>query len=577
MASVLVSTVTARPLALEWLARFANAATLALIPDLAGCGDGKERANAAVAVSSLMWYGHKPAVDAAFDLQTPAVKGLALESLSTDPFLAQQSRMLPAFWAPRDWATLRTNDGGAVAERWVDNLGRILRTAPLGLPSPSITSIRAALTSESLSAFGRSVFHSWLGVGMPSDEVWALHAVGHLCGDEMVDELVRHVHEWPVSGRPGYALTGLAVLAHMGTQEALLAIHRVSQRFKSRGLRDRAGRVLFEAAAARGMSRDELADRLVPDFGLDHRGRLTLSFGARRFQIGLTSKLLPLVMSEDGVPIKTLPPARKGDDEAAVEGAHALWKRVKREARAVLTHERHRLESAMLSERRWSIADFERYLIRHPLLGAIARTLVWSAHSPSSHDVHLFRVSDSAGPTNVNDEAIHFDGAWSIGLPHPVNLAEEDRWAWCEHFQARSLSQAFAQLERPVYRLAAEAGSAVALNAYENVDVQSARVLGLESRGWRRSGEQSGSWAAMIRQIPNSRTQAEFTLTPGIFAVISEFPTQTLGPVMIGPRQRDSWGTPAEPVPLGKISQIAYSEIVLDLSWLTEGRVSSIV
>ncbi len=62
----------------------------------------------------------------------------------------------------------------------------------------------------------------------------------------------------------------------MNNDMALIQLHHISQRAKSRPLRDNAAEFLQVVAENRGLSREQLADRLVPTLGLDDPQALIL-------------------------------------------------------------------------------------------------------------------------------------------------------------------------------------------------------------------------------------------------------------------------------------------------------------
>ena len=57
-----------------------------------------------------------------------------------------------------------------------------------------------------------------------------------------------------------------------------------------------------EVAAGLGLTAEQLADRLVPDFGLDADGSMVLDYGPRRFVVGFDEQLKPYVADEAGKP-----------------------------------------------------------------------------------------------------------------------------------------------------------------------------------------------------------------------------------------------------------------------------------
>jgi hypothetical protein len=64
-------------------------------------------------------------------------------------------------------------------------------------------------------------------------------------------------------------VTGLDVLAAIGSDVALMHLNGIAQKVKFKGLQEKARAKIDQLAQARGLSAEELADRLVPDLGLD--------------------------------------------------------------------------------------------------------------------------------------------------------------------------------------------------------------------------------------------------------------------------------------------------------------------
>ena len=103
---------------------------------------------------------------------------------------------------------------------------------------------------------------------------------------------------------------------------------------------------------------EELADRLVPDLGLDEAGTLLLDFGPRQFTVGFDEALKPYARDASGAPLKDLPKPNKSADAALAEEASERWKALKQDARTLASQQILRLELAMAQRRRWSAAIF---------------------------------------------------------------------------------------------------------------------------------------------------------------------------------------------------------------------------
>ncbi len=570
-ADALVRQKTARPAAGAWLVRHAKDAATALLP--IAIFPRARGGNAALA--ALQWLsanGHRATLDeVAREYGGGAPEALADALLRDEVVLrAKRRRALPAFWAPEAWARpLHADDRQPLPEGAVDNLGVLLSLVPLGVPSPALDAVRAACDRRSLAAFAWDLFEAWRTTGAARREVWALHALGHLGDDETVPALGQLIREWPVTWIPAYAATGMDILAAMGSDAAIAELNRMAGKFKSRGLKERAAARIRELAAARGLDAEQLADRVVPHLGLDADGSRTLSFGPRSFRVGFDEALRPFVTTESGERLRELPKPGRKDDPGVARAAAAEWTALKKEARALATRERRRMEAALCAQRRWSLDEFRSLLVGHPLLVHMVRALLWGLYEADGRR-QTFRVTEDRTFADVNDRALAMPAASAVvGLPHPLHLAEDERLAWSRVFQEYEILQPFLQLGRPVFHRTAEQAALLEVPGVAGLEVPTTRLLGLAGRGWQSADEQSGTSVSFAKPLPRSTLQAEMALDPGVFAVVSEFPKQKLGPLVVCRRRSTSWGQ-ARAVPLEKIDEIAFSELMSDVAWLKE-------
>ncbi len=100
----------------------------------------------------------------------------------------------------------------------------------------------------------------------------------------------------------------------MNNDMALIQLHHISQRVKSRPLRDNAAEFLQVVAENRGLSQEELADRLVPTLGLDDPTlglddpqALIFDFGPRQFTVRFAENLTPVIFDQQTVRQKSVP------------------------------------------------------------------------------------------------------------------------------------------------------------------------------------------------------------------------------------------------------------------------------
>lgn len=137
--------------------------------------------------------------------------------------------------------------------------------------------IGPACEPDDLAALAREVFAQWERVGFPSDPT-ALTALAVFGDDTGVGTLAAYLPDWSV-WRLWHYRQSLDALVTLGSDEALKQLQRLGRTAGSKVARKRATERIPDAAAARGLTPAELADRLVPDFGLDADGRMTVDYG----------------------------------------------------------------------------------------------------------------------------------------------------------------------------------------------------------------------------------------------------------------------------------------------------------
>ncbi|GAA2070655.1 DUF4132 domain-containing protein [Actinomadura alba] len=340
---------------------------------------------------------------------------------------------------------------------------------------------------------------------------------------------------------------------------------------KFKGVKARAQEKIEEVARELELTPEQLADRLVPDFGLGPEGGLTLDYGSRRFVVGFDEQLRPYVNDGRGRRLKALPrPGVKDDDEPA----HAAYKRfaaLKKDVRAAAGDQIRRLESAMVARRRWTAAEFQILFVAHPLLWHIARRLVWL--SEDGGKVTAFRVAEDRTFADAGDVVLTLPESASIGIAHPLDLGEELA-AWVEVFADYEILQPFPQLGRPVDTLTDEEARGGRLHRFEGLTVPFGKVLGLERRGWRRGEPLDGGVECWISRETPGGLHIVISLDPGIQAGhVQMLPEQRLEHVWLGAQPGDYDPDRVGPYAFGELDPVTASEILTDLTELAESAV----
>ncbi|MFB4305749.1 DUF4132 domain-containing protein [Actinomadura sp. GTD37] len=375
----------------------------------------------------------------------------------------------------------------------------------------------------------------------------------------LTDRMARwdNYYAWTFKG-----LTALDVLMSIDAPVDGLLRHldRLARRAASaKHLRPRAQGRLNAIARERGLAPEQLADRLVPDLGLDADGSLTLDYGPRRFTVGFDEQLRPVVTDADGRPRKTLPKPGVKDDDTLATAAYKRFADLKKEVRAVAADQVGRLERAMAAGRSWTPGEFRTLLAGHPLMRHIARRLVWRAGETA------FRIAEDGTLADVRDDEYALPPDARVTLPHPVLLGADAVAAWAAVFADYVILQPFPQLGRPVHDLADGERDTARLTRFEGRTAHFGRFTALTSRGWTLGGKETGGFRRQVNLMTPDGRHVMVAFEPGIRVIApEEYAEQTIERVMLMTGRHSG-----KEHPFGALDPVTASELLADLARLT--------
>ncbi|MDI2129627.1 DUF4132 domain-containing protein [Yinghuangia seranimata] len=559
-----------------WLKRHGADAARLLVPDAVGRpGTPRRAAERALRLLAAL-HGEETVRSAAAEYGPEASEAIG-DLFSSDPLVAALPDTVPALpdWAdPAALPQIRLRDGsGMLPDEATAHVMTMLAISPPGMPYPCLYPVKEACTPDSLADFGWQLFEAWRLAGMPSKEAWPLPALGVLGDDETVRRLDPVVRAWPGEGGHARAVDGLGVLAAIGSDVALMHLHRIGQRVKFKALKESAQAMISEVARGLGLSDEQLADRLVPDFGLDASGGTVVDYGTRTFTVRFDEQLKPYVLDEDGKRRKDLPAPGARDDAELAPAERKRYAALKKDVRTAAADTLLRLEGAMVSQRAWSVREFETLLVQHPLVTHVAKRLVWIAETDDA--TVGFRVAeDNTYADHVDDPVELAEGA-TVRVAHPLHLGDQ-LGSWSELFADYDILQPFPQLGRPSYALAADEADGHELKRFAGFTVPTGKVMSLERRGWERGAPQDAGAQLWISRYLGAGRSITIALDPGIsIGYVDGIPEQTLRHVSATTNPGDYRiryrPTDTTTVALRDLDPVLLSEVLRDLEELTAG------
>jgi hypothetical protein len=487
--------------------------------------------------------------------------------LSADPLLVLPGKMpkLPGFFVAASFRRPELPGGEALPLVAMEHIASMLAISKLEAPYAGLDIVKQTCTPTSLAEFAWDVFEAWIGAGAPSKEAWAFTALGLLGDDETARRLAPRIREWPGESAHARAVTGLDLLATIGSDVALMHLNGIAGKVKFKALQERAREKIATVAEARGFTPAELADRLVPDLGLDESGRLELNFGPRQFFVSFDEALKPFVKDAQGVRLKDLPKPIRSDDAALAEAASERYKQMKKDAKAIASLQITRLEMAMVARRRWPATDFKLFFIEHPLMRHLAARVIWGVYDNGSL-THNFRVAEDWTLADANDNSYNLEDGASVGISHIIEMPKASQEAFGQIFGDYEILQPFKQLGRETYSLTPEEQKLDTLTRFADKVVATGSVLGLVNRGWERGEAQDAGWVGEFIKQVGEDWQVDLQLDPGtVVGDMSYEPKQKLSTLTL--RQRGSYDKSGL-IPFSKCDPILASEVLRDIDLL---------
>ncbi len=301
----------------------------------------------------------------------------------------------------------------------------------------------------------------------------------------------------------------LYALSSLGNMKAVAYLSRLKTKVKHASVRQQLNKALERAADIAGMLPDELEEVAVPDFGLTSVGEFRQPMGdcAAWLTISDTRKTDLRWIKPDGKVQKSVPAAIKEHSADQVKAIKRLGKDIEK----MLPAQRDRIEQLFLQQRTWPWKDFRSRYLDHPLVGTIARRLIWRFRNATNEADGIWydgQILDRQG-----GELGWLDGHTNVELWHPILGSAEEIMAWRQWLEKHEVRQPFKQAHREVYILTdAERNTETYSNRFAAHVLKQHQFSALcQQRGWRYALQ--GAWDSHntpCRELPLWEMRTEF-------------------------------------------------------------------
>ncbi len=371
--------------------------------------------------------------------------------------------------------------------------------------------IVALVDKTTSAAFAGALWSGWLGQGANAKESWCLPLVAALADAHIIPVMRRQIDSWTKSARGVMAAKTTAALALVNDEQAYAEIDSIASQVKQQQVKQVARKALLEIARRLNISAEELSDRVAPRLGFDEQGQRVFDYGPRQFTAKLGLDRTLSLSDSTGKRLTSLPKPGARDDAEKAAAAQATWKLLKSQLGQAVKAQNQRMESAMVTQRCWTVDSWQTLFLHHPLLRSFAVTLVWGVLAAPADSIQiLFRPLEDATLTNANDEQVTLPTVGFVRLIHPIELDEPTLAAWKQHLSDYDIVQPFAQLERPIHRVSEEERAATTLEKYQGYVISGGAFKGrYQKADWQRGSiEDAGIYHEILKVFPEAGIEA---------------------------------------------------------------------
>jgi hypothetical protein len=241
----------------------------------------------------------------------------------------------------------------------------------------------------------------------------------------------------------------LWALSSMSSTAAVAQLSRIKTRAKHASIKTQLAKAFDVASEKTGLSPDDLEDIAVPTCGLTAVGECRQQLGdvtaVLQVKPGASAELTWL--KPDGRAQASVPSAVK---ESFAAEAKTL-QRMKKDIDKLHPAQRARLEQLFLRQRSWTFPDFRTRFLDHPLVGTLARRLIWRLNRGERHGDGIWRDGQLV---DAGDQPLDWlDDGSRVSVWHPIDSSVDEVRAWRDWLESHELSQPFKQAHREVYLL----------------------------------------------------------------------------------------------------------------------------
>ena len=422
--------------------------------------------------------------------------GNALLDLWLERLKPEDARCLGLFvlrsWTEQDARTMSEDDANAYAAAHVD--AQLRHNQHWARQNPRYADYYVTDRDKLFAQLKRQKLGEYLGSAVDSKGILALASRAEGADAAAVARAYLRDH----GSRVSQAKAVLDALAANPAPAAIQVVLATANRFKARTVQEHARALVVAIAERRGWTAQELADRTIPTAGLDACGEAELDCGeGRAYRLALDASDALVLLNAAGQSVKALPAARGEAEKPLIDTAKKQLATARKELKQVVAAQTERLYEAMCLSRCWPARNWERHLLRHPIVGRLLRRLVWIGLDADGRHVTLFRPLDDGSLSDADDRAVDIATLAQVQLAHSHLVADDVAEAWRTHLADYEVAAPFEQFARDLPRLDDKDRASTMIDDRRGWMIETFKLRGIATKlGFVRGTAGDGGWVS---------------------------------------------------------------------------------
>ena len=264
----------------------------------------------------------------------------------------------------------------------------------------------------------------------------------------------------PRAGKVGNAC--FWALGNMPGSEGVAQLSILKLKVKTNTAQKVIANVLDIAARRLGMTAEEIEEMSIPTYGMEEVGLRRDDFEEVVSELRVNgSDVEQIWVRKDAKQIASAPKAIKGKYPEELKDISQAVKDI----RKMLPAQRDRIDNLFLMQKKWTLDAWQTRYLNHPLVGTIARRLIWKFSTGDRSASAIWLDGRIVGSDNKALDWL--DDSTTVELWHPIHAESESVLEWRQWLMDHEIRQPFKQAYREIYLLTdAERNTQVYSNRY---------------------------------------------------------------------------------------------------------------